>query len=89
MRLLPLDSPSKVFKLLRLSFFLFFLAESSLAQTERFEQISNHEASSERVIVRYKSDLHDQGVNALANRMGALRVTEVRAFREIPSLAVL
>ena len=89
MLLLPLDSPSKVFKSLRLSFFLFLLAESSLAQTERFEQIGNHEASSERVIVRYKSDLRDQSVNALANRMGALRVTEARAFREIPSLAVL
>ena len=89
MRLNTVDSTLKAFNFLRLPVFLFFLVASSIGQTGRFEQIGNREAFSDRVIVRYKSDVRAQDSNVLANQMRAFRATEVRVFREVPGLAVL
>jgi len=89
MRLSTAISVSEAFKFLRSLVFLFFLVASSIGQTERFEQIGNHQASSDRVIVRYKSGLSDQGANVLANRISTLGAIEARAYKEIPGLAVL
>ena len=83
------DSTLKAFNFLRLLVFLVFLVASSIGQTERFEQLGNREASAERVIVRYKSDVLSQDVNVLANRMGTLGVTTARVFRGVPGLALL
>ena len=80
---------SETFNVLRSSVFIFFLVASSIGQTERFEQIGNRQASSDRVIVRYKSGLSDQVANVLANRIRALGAIEARAYKEIPGLAVL
>jgi subtilisin family serine protease len=89
MRLHVMVMFTEIPRLLRHSVFLFLLAASSFAQTGRFEQIGNHEAASERVIVRYKSDARDQEANVLVNRISALGATEVKAFKEVPGLAVL
>lgn len=79
----------EAFNFLRSSVFIFFLVASSFGQTERFEQIGNRQASSDRVIVRYKRGLGDQVANVLANRVRALGAIEARAYKEIPGLAVL
>jgi subtilisin family serine protease len=89
MHLFSLDSPSKVPNLLRFSFFLSLLTPYSLGDVGQSELIGNREAFSERVIVRYKSDVRSQDSNILANQMGALGATEARVFREVPGLAVL
>ena len=89
MRLSTAVSVFEAFNFLRSSVYILFLVASSIGQTERFEQIGNRQASSDRVIVRYKSGLSDQVANVLANRVRALGAIEARAYKEIPGLAVL